>query len=309
MATDPPSCFTFNGSLYRDACPNKPSELDQCPWLCTTFLFLGPPFLCSQTNISSPNPIEFGPSTSCQKCSPAYNSMRPIFSLPPASTTFQDSTMDKATYSLLTSYKTLSPYDLDKTKSHAPTAMSCTSAKPFGTDTPAIQAIENGTPYSYRFSCGTSVATVAECPYLCNRGPSNHTLQLCSPKDISDPNTDPVVTRLVCEHCLLPGETTDAGPNSSSSASPSATCISTNPTGTSCPLVKHNSTSPSNGPLLQSRCGTTSAEVAGCPFLCTTVDPVNVELFHCVNEDLSGKNPIFDEYHIASCAKCLPSCP
>ena len=191
------------------------------------------------------------------------------------------------------------------TETGEPTA-ACTSAKPFGID--PVQTNQNGLLYKYRFSCGVSAATVAECPYLCNRGPSNHTLQVCSDKDMSDPMTVPLDTRLACQHCLLPGVETDTSGISSGGHSPSATCTSIRPTSTVCPLVKHNTTSSSNSPVFQSRCGTTAAEVADCPFLCTTVDPAFVDLFRCVDEDLSGKNTIFDEYHITSCAKCLPAC-
>ena len=215
--------------------------------------------------------------------------------------------MDKTTMDLPTLSMPLSSSTTDKAMTGAPSA-TCTSAKPFGTDQPVVKAIENGLLYKYRFSCGASAATVAECPYLCNRGPSNHTLQLCSDKDISDPMTASADTRLACQHCLLPSIGTDASGSSSSSTSPSATCTSTSPTSTLCPPVKHNATSASNSPMFQSRCGDTAAEVADCLFLCTTIDPAYIDLFRCVNEDVSGKNTIFDEYHIASCAKCLPAC-
>ena len=306
MPTKLPSCFTFQGSLYRDVCPTKPSEVEKCPWLCTTFLFMGPPFLCSRTNISGPNPIEFGPSTSCQKCSLRNNSTIGTAILPPASTAIHGSTVNRTT-TIFPINKTVLPSTVDDTKAHKPTT-ACTSAKPFGTDPPAVKATENGMPYLYRFSCGASAATVAECPYICVRGPSNHTLQLCSNNDISDPITDPVETRLVCGHCLPPSGKMDISPTSSSSVSPSATCTSTDPSSNLCPLVKQHAFPGNKGPLLQSRCGDTSAEVAACPFVCTTEDPAYIDLFECVNEDVSGKDTIFDETHIESCAKCLPPC-
>ena len=184
----------------------------------------------------------------------------------------------------------------------------CTSAEPFGIDQSAVKAIEKGLSNKYRFSCGASAATVEDCPYLCNRGPSNHTLHLCSDKDISDPMTASADTRLACQHCLLPNAETDASGISSGSTSSSATCTSTDPAGTLCPLVKYNATSSSNSPVFQSRCGTTTAEIADCPFLCTTVDPGYVDVFRCVNEDVSGKNTVWDEYHMESCTRCLPAC-
>lgn len=307
MPTKLPSCFTFKGSLYRDMCPTKHSEIAKCPWLCTTFLFMGPPFLCSRTNISGPNPIEFGPSPSCQKCSSRKISTIGTVNLRPASSAIHGSTVNKTTAIFPTSTKIVLPSTVDNTKAHKPTT-ACISANPFGTDPPAVKAFENGMPYLYRFSCGASAATVAECPYICIRGPSNHTLQLCSNKDISDPSTNPVETRLVCEHCSPPGGNMGTSPTSSSSASPSATCTSIIPSDTLCPLVKEHAFSGNKGPLLQSRCGSTSAEVAACPFLCTTEDPAYIDLFECVNEDVSGKNTIFDETHIESCGKCLPPC-
>ncbi len=287
VTTKLPSCFIYDGYLYRTECPVKHSEREQCPWLCQTFLFNGPPFICSPSDVSGPNPIEFAPFTSCKKCLPFSNSSAAAVNLPPAPTTV--------------------PSTADKMTAHT-TAATCTSIKPSGTDPPAVKALQNGISYSYRFSCGRSAATVTECPYLCDRGPSNHTLRLCDKKDVSDPTTVPINSRLVCESCSLPRETPISSLVSSSSVVPSATCTSTSSTGTLCPLVKHHTTSASTSPLFQSRCGTTAAEIADCPFLCTTVDPAYIDLFRCVNADVSGKNTIFDEYHIESCVKCLPAC-
>lgn len=280
-----PSCFVYDGYLYRAECPVKHSEREQCPWLCQTFMFTDPPFICSPTDVSGSNPIELAPFTSCKKCLPVSNSS--VASVNPPRTTILST--------------------VEKTAIHT-TAATCTSLKPFGTDPPAVKAIENGTPYLYRFSCGNSAATVAECPYLCNPGPKNHSLRLCDKKDISDPTTDSDDSRLVCEPCSIARGTPNSRPVSSSSASMSATCTVTGPNSTLCPLVKHNTTSASTSPVFQSGCGTTAAEVVKCPFLCTTMDPAYVDLFRCVNADVSGKNTIFDEYHIESCVKCLPAC-
>ena len=63
LATDLPSCFVYDGATYRDVCPVKPSELKQCPWLCTSSLFMNRPYVCSLTDLSNSNEFTF-----CQDC-------------------------------------------------------------------------------------------------------------------------------------------------------------------------------------------------------------------------------------------------
>ena len=286
-ATNSAPCNIIGGRLYCDVCPPKSSQLKQCPWLCKSPFAIGSTFACSKINTTG----LFG-KFPCQKCLPACNSTT-------ASVTLSRSPI-------------ISPTSTTHASGDKPSTTTakadCKSSKPFETDSPAVQAIENGISYSYRFSCGASAATVVGCPYLCNRGPNNHTLRLCSNEDISDPVTDPIESRLVCEPCLLRNGAPYISLNPSTSSNPSTTCTSVGAGGTLCPLVKHEAASASNAPLFQSRCGTSPAEVAKCPFLCTTVDPAFIDLFRCVNEDVSGENTIFDEYHIESCVKCLPAC-
>ena len=287
LATNSAPCTVIGGRLYCNACPLEPSKLERCPWLCTTPFAIGSAFACSKTNTTDP----FG-KFPCRKCLSACNTTKAIASFSPSSTKSPGLTTGAT---------------VDKTTKTAVTA-ACTSAKPFGSDPPPVQAIENRILYSYRFSCGASAATVVDCPYLCNRGPSNHTLRLCNSKDVSDPISIPLESRLVCERCSRPSGPTHTSLIPSTSASPSATCTSISPTGNLCSVVKHKASSASNGSLFQSHCGTSLADLADCPFLCTTVDPAYVDLLRCVNEDVSGKNTIFDEYHIESCMKCLPAC-
>ncbi len=63
LATDLPSCFVYDGATYRDVCPVKHSELEQCPWLCTSSLFMNRPYVCSLTDLSNSNEFTF-----CQDC-------------------------------------------------------------------------------------------------------------------------------------------------------------------------------------------------------------------------------------------------
>lgn len=240
VATDFPSCFVCDGDVYRNGCPVKASEVERCRWLCTSSLFVNRPHVCELSELGRSDEVVV-----CRDCllgSELEVASTSLSSVVRLAATKNSSIQTRSMSVNLPPAPTTVPSTVDKVTVHT-TAATCTSLKPYGTDPPAVKALENGISFSYRFACGRSAATVTECPCLCSRGPSNHTLRLCDMKGVSDPTMDPIDSRLVCENCSLPRNIPIPSLVSSSSVVPSTTCTSTSSTGTLCPLVKHHTTS------------------------------------------------------------------
>ena len=152
----------------------------------------------------------------------------------------------------------------------------CLSVSPTAVDTPA--ATDPGTGLLFRSSCGTTNATVEQCPYLCSQA-GGGAFQQCSDEDLSGQEPTGQFPPIECTQCLPP----------CGSASSNGMTTTTSPTCTSVVPAKSDTPSiiePAVDLLVRSTCGITLATIDECPFLCFALGVVGAG--NCSSQDFTG---------------------
>lgn len=183
----------------------------------------------------------------------------------------------------------------------------CTSTAPGATDTPATRNDKTG--HLTRSTCGTTDATVAECPWLCMQGDGG-LFNGCYDKNSTGIEPLDEFPPLLCARCPPPCKQMSSSSLSTTSTTTSSTLSMTSATRASSstctpgtPGLTVDPYGPAHnldGTLVRNYCGVTKATVAECPWLCDTESVVRV----CSNYDATNHS----SQYIFICHQCLPPC-
>ena len=168
-----------SGTLFRNSCGETKATVAECPWLC---YIQGGVQVCSNYNATEPLGQRI---FICHQC------------LPPC---------DQPSSSSLSTTCTITSSVLSLPSATGASSSACISVAPGITVDPEGPAqsgpASDGT--LFRFDCGVTKATVAECPWLCFNGGA---AKVCVDHNITGPGPAGLYP-YICQHCLPPCDQT-----------------------------------------------------------------------------------------------------
>lgn len=288
-----------SGTLFRNSCGETKATVAECPWLC---YIQGGVQVCSNYNATEPWSQRIFICHQClPPCDQPLNSSLPTKDsfLPTTSTTttsLAHSTLPPTSCLLPTKDKVLSTGTTTTSIPPSTLPPTCTSIAPGTPESPAFQNHDFPDGLLYRWSCGTTNATVAECPWLCSNGGA---VPICNDVNVSGARG---LYPVYCTQCLPPCIQTSSSFDQSSStsasksinaasrntvnaASTSIACTTLVPFVGTIPSTKDNAT----GALLRFECGLSFRLAYECPYLCGY--DVGENLGECYDQDHSASAP------------------